>query len=440
MSDPIEFVMPSLGADMDEGTITEWMVGPGDAVERGDIVAIVETDKADIDIEVWHSGRVAEILVPPGRLVPVGTPLAMLDVTDGEAIPPAPVAAAAPAEATAPATTSPPSPPPAPPPPAPPPPAPPPSAPDMVAITSPPTRHGPTSYGAGDSPDTGDDGAAPASRIAASPLARRLAGERGIDLSTLSGSGPDGAITAQDLAAVSARPRPVQPEPDRPKRDPAERMRRAIADLMARSKREIPHYYLAADIDLEAASIWLEAANAERPVKDRILPAAVLLKAVALAAAEHPNFNGFWLDGRFQPGDGVHLGVAVSLRGGGLVAPALHDADQLSIPDLMVGLRDVVARARSGRLRGSEMSDPTLTVSNLGDRGVEVVNGVIYPPQVSLVGLGRISTRPAVVDGEIVARRLVTATLAADHRATDGQLGARFLNTIAKLVQEPEKL
>ncbi len=436
MSDPIEFVMPSLGADMDEGTITEWMVGPGDAVERGDIVAIVETDKADIDIEVWHSGRVAEILVPPGRLVPVGTPLAMLDVTDGEAIPPAPVAAAAPAEATAPATTS---PPPAPPPPAPPPPAPPPSAPDMVAITSPPTRHGPTSYGAGDSPATGDDGA-PASRIAASPLARRLAGERGIDLSTLSGSGPDGAITAQDLAAVSARPRPVQPEPDRPKRDPAERMRRAIADLMARSKREIPHYYLAADIDLEAASIWLEAANAERPVKDRILPAAVLLKAVALAAAEHPNFNGFWLDGRFQPGDGVHLGVAVSLRGGGLVAPALHDADQLSIPDLMVGLRDVVARARSGRLRGSEMSDPTLTVSNLGDRGVEVVNGVIYPPQVSLVGLGRISTRPAVVDGEIVARRLVTATLAADHRATDGQLGARFLNTIAKLVQEPEKL
>jgi pyruvate dehydrogenase E2 component (dihydrolipoamide acetyltransferase) len=209
---------------------------------------------------------------------------------------------------------------------------------------------------------------------------------------------------------------------------------------MARSNREIPHYHLRTDIDLEAALTWLTAANEERPVAERILPAAVLMKAVALAVAEHRELSGFWIDDSFRPADGVHLGVAVSLRGGGLVAPALHDADLRSIEELMAGLRDLVTRARTGRLRGSEMSDPTITVTNLGDRGVEVVHGVIYPPQVALVGFGRISTGAAVVDGAVVPRRRVAATLAADHRASDGQIGARFLVTVDRLLQTPEDL
>jgi pyruvate dehydrogenase E2 component (dihydrolipoamide acetyltransferase) len=209
---------------------------------------------------------------------------------------------------------------------------------------------------------------------------------------------------------------------------------------MARSKREIPHYYLATELDLEPALHWLEATNAARPVEDRLLPAALLMRAVALALAKHPEFNGFWVDGRFVPGDGVHLGVAVSLRGGGLVAPAIRDADRLGVDELMARLRDLVTRARGGRLRGSEMTDATVTVTNLGDRGVEVVYGVIYPPQVAVVGLGRITTRPAVDGDEIVAHRQVTATLSADHRASDGLRGARFLDTLARLVRRPEEL
>lgn len=271
--------------------------------------------------------------------------------------------------------------------------------------------------------------------MAASPLARRLAAERGIALDAMAGTGPGGAVVARDLDVA------IAPDDRAERRASAEdRMRSAIAELMARSKRDIPHYYLATDIDLQATMTWLTGTNADRPIEQRILPSAVLLKAVAVASARHPRFNGSWIGGRFRPGDGIHLGMAVALRAGGLVAPAIHDADERSIPDLMAALRDLVGRARSGRLRGSEMTDATLTVSNLGDRGVAVVAGVIYPPQVALIGLGRIETRPAVVDGEVVARPQVTVTLAADHRATDGQLGARYLNTIDHLLQKPDQL
>ncbi len=411
----VEFAMPSLGADMDAGTILEWRVGPGDRVTRGDLIAVVETDKADIDIEVWQTGTVAQILVEPGREVPVGTPLALLAVDDAPEVP---------AES-----------------------APPPSsttdAPGPVAEAAPP----PAVVATG-----------PALLVPASPLARRLAAEQGVDLATVQGSGPDGAVVARDLDGVPTpsalespprrRPGPsARPEPEAESKTGSEsgltsvdRMRSAIAEVMARSKRDIPHYYLAQEIDLQAAMTWLAATNDERPVEDRILPSALLLKAVAVAAAANPQLNGFWIGDRFRPGDGVHLGVAVSLRGGGLVAPAIHDADGRSLDDLMAALRDLVGRARSGRLRGSEMTDSTLTVSNLGDRGVDLIAGVIYPPQVALVGLGRISTRPAVVDGQVLARPQVTATLSADHRATDGQLGARYLTTIDRLLQKPEQL
>jgi len=404
----VEFAMPSLGADMDAGTILEWRVGPGDRVTRGDLVAVVETDKADIDIEVWQTGTVTQILIEPGIEVPVGTPLAVLALDEV-------LGAAPPAPSDTPVVTL----------------LPQTDAPGPVTETAPPTA-------------VVTNG--PALPILASPLARRLAAERGIDLAALTPSGPNGAVVARDLDGVPARSTPaVRPAPGpEPEADPeptsADRMRSAIAEVMARSKRDIPHYYLAQEIDLEAAMTWLAASNAERAVEDRILPSALLLKAVAVAAAANPELNGFWIGDRFRPGDGVHLGVAVSLRGGGLVAPAIHDADGRSLAELMAALRDLVGRARSGRLRGSEMTDSTLTVSNLGDRGVDLIAGVIYPPQVALVGLGRISTRPAVVDGQVLARPQVTATLSADHRATDGQLGARYLTTIDRLLQKPEQL
>ncbi len=155
---------------------------------------------------------------------------------------------------------------------------------------------------------------------------------------------------------------------------------------------------------------------------------------------EVPDLNGFYLESGFQRSEQVHLGVAVALRGGGLIAPAIHDADTLALGDLMAALKDLVARARAGRLRGSEMSDPTLTVTNLGEQGAELVHGVIYPPQVALVGFGRVIDRPCAVDGAVLVRPVTVATLAADHRVTDGRLGSRYLAALEARLTHPEAL
>jgi pyruvate dehydrogenase E2 component (dihydrolipoamide acetyltransferase) len=185
---------------------------------------------------------------------------------------------------------------------------------------------------------------------------------------------------------------------------------------------------------------WLGSENLKRPLAQRLLPAALLLKAAALAVREVPEVNGFWIDDGFRGSDAVHLGVAISLRSGGLVAPAIHHADLLGLDDLMAALRDLVMRARGGLLRGSELSDPTITVTNLGEQGVSTVFGVIYPPQVALVGFGAIVERPWAVGGLLGVRPIVTASLAADHRASDGHRGGRYLAAINRLLQQPEQL
>jgi pyruvate dehydrogenase E2 component (dihydrolipoamide acetyltransferase) len=217
-------------------------------------------------------------------------------------------------------------------------------------------------------------------------------------------------------------------------------MRSAIAAAMSRSKREIPHYYLATEIDMHRSLAWLAQENLRRPVAGRLLPAAVLLKAAALAVRDVPEVNGHWTDGAFRPSEAVHLGVAIALRRGGLIAPAIHHADMLALDELMARLRDLVMRARGGRLRGSEVADPTLTVTNLGDQGVETVFGVIYPPQVALVGFGAVVEKPCALDGLLGVRPVVAATLAADHRASDGHRGGLYLAAVRRLLQEPEKL
>ncbi|MEU2287485.1 2-oxo acid dehydrogenase subunit E2 [Streptomyces sp. NPDC013178] len=480
-----EFTMPSLGADMDEGTLLEWLVGPGDLVHKGDPVAVVETAKSTIEVECFETGTMTKLLVKPGATVPVGTPLALIGPAKEQQPARHAPKKGKPSKPAEPAKT--PKPPEIPSPPPEPVPVPV-SAPSAARLpghveAGPLVRHLAEQSGVdletlhGSGPggrvtrtDVEHAAAAPAStkppRVRATPLARRIAAELGVDLATVKGTGRQSAVRASDVRQAApgpsapappapaaaatvhpspARPSPVRPSPvrpsaTRPSEDRTAAMRQAIASLMSRANRDIPHYYLSTTVDMAAAMDWLHEHNRRSAVGERLLPAALLLKAAALAAREVPELNGFWTDDHFTAGDGVHVGVAVSLRGGGLVAPAVHDADTLALPQLMAGLKDLVTRARTGRLRGSEVSDATITVTNLGDQGVETVFGVIYPPQVALVGFGRVVDRPWAVDGLLGVRPVVTATLSADHRATDGAVGARYLTAVARLLQNPEQL
>ena len=260
-------------------------------------------------------------------------------------------------------------------------------------------------------------------------------------LDGLTGSGPDGAIVLADIRNAAAAAEQARPLTERPHRGlDLAAMREAIAAAMSRSKREIPHYYLSHDIDLAPASDWLAGRNAGLPPERRILMGVLFIKAVAIALRHFPELNGFDRGGHYEPATAIHVGTATAIRGGGLVAPAIHDADRLDLDTLMDRLRDLVARVRAGTLRGSELADPTITVSSLGERGVDRLYGIVYPSQVAIVGFGTPSQRPWVLDGQVVPRTIVTATLAADHRHSDGHRGALFLAQVGQRLQEPETL
>lgn len=385
-----DFVMPTLGADMTEGTLIQWKKKVGDRVTRGEIIAEVDTDKAAIEIESFHTGVIERLLTKPGDRVAVGSVMAVI-----------------------------------------------------------------REEGKGEAEAQVEERAG---RLRVSPAARKLAADLGVDLSTVHGTGPDGAITLDDIehtaraaghrreAGRTEAPPPIAPRPSPlapaavAAADRQARMRQTIAAAMARSKREIPHYYLSTTIDMGPATAWLAAENTTRPVTDRLLLGVLLLKAVALALREVPELNAVWKGTEVVQSPDIHMGVAVSLRGGGLVAPALHHADRQSLGELMKNFQDLIKRARAGTLRSSEMSDPTITVTSLGDQGVETVFGVIYPPQVALVGLGKVVERPWIVNGQVAPRPVVTASLSADHRVTDGHRGGLFLAKLDRLMQEPHRL
>jgi pyruvate dehydrogenase E2 component (dihydrolipoamide acetyltransferase) len=359
-------------------------------VHKGDVLAVVDTTKAALDVECWHAGTVLDLLVERGQTVPVGALMARLlePGEDAATVPPPPVAGA---ERAAPLPDAAP-------------------APVPTAAAPPP---GPA-------------------RRAISPAARRRAAELGLALEGLAGTGPGGAVSLADVEAAAT------PEVAPPDRSAA--IRGTIAAAMSRSKREVPHYYLADEVPLGAAVEWLRHTNAGRPVAERLLMAALYLRAVALAAVRHPAMNGWFVDGSFRPSAAVHLGMAISLRGGGLIAPAIHSVEQKSLADTMRALGDVVGRARAGRLRREELTDATITLTNLGDDGVTAVHGIIYAPQVALVGVGKVGERPWIVAGQVVSMPAVTLTLAADHRVSDGHTGARFLADVAARLQHPESL
>ncbi len=399
-----EFLMPTLGADMTEGTLVEWKKQIGDRVSKGDILAEVETDKAAIEVESFSNGVLDQLLIKPGDTVPVGTVMAIIR-EDGK--PTQKIEAKVEVQAEVKANAE-------------------PAAPRPASPRSAPAASTPTTVG----------------RLRMSPAARQLAQELGVDPASLVGTGPDGAISREDVrrTAEQLRPTPSTAPPAEPAVDRQTRMRQTIAAAMGRSKREIPHYYLSTTIDMGPAMAWLAKENAARSVMDRLLPGVLLIKAVALALREFPELNGFWKDGQAVNSPAIHVGVAISLRGGGLVAPALHNTDRLSLSEVMQRLQDLVKRARAFSLRSSEMSDPTITCTSLGDLGVDTVLGVIYPPQVALVGFGKVAERPWVVDGQIVPRPIVSVSLSADHRVSDGHRGAMFLAAIDRLLQNPANL
>ncbi|RDI55247.1 dihydrolipoamide acetyltransferase family protein [Nocardia mexicana] len=485
----VEFRMPSLGADMTEGTLLQWLVHPGDVVRAGDVVAEVDTTKAAIEVECFDDGVIGELLVREGETVPVGAPLATIEpvgeagaATSGSAVSDVQQEIASTGSAEEEASHS-------------------MAEPHEVRATPLVRRlaekagldlatvHGSgpngrvvrsdvekaTAVGSGERrADAGDDDRAASDRTRenggghgptaahgpelharASGYARKLAADLGLDITAVTGTGRDGSVRADDVrtAASFAHPRAdlaaaeiAPPPPPVPAGRPAgpahdlAAVRAQIAAAMTKSKQTVPHYYLSATVDVAAATDWVRKRNLTLPVADRILLPALLLRAVSLAARNAPDLNGHWVDDRYLPATAVHLGVVVSLRGGGIMLPTIPDADTLDPAAMMAALRGVVSRARSGRLRSSDTTPATITVTNLGDLGVDSVFGVIAVPQVAIVGLGAAADRPYVAGGLLGVRRQLTATLSADHRASDGATGARFLNAVDNLLQRPEEL
>ena len=379
----IEFQMPSLGADMEDGTLIEWKKKPGDVVKRGDIIAEVETQKGLIEIEVFDEGTIAELLIQEGTKVPVGTKMALIQPSTIEAEKPIEL------------------------------------HPIMEKISEPIIE---------EKTDT--------ISIKASPLAKKMAQENHIDLSKIIGTGPDGAITKEDIDVSIKQSETAETEKIS---TPSEAIRMAVAAAMSKSNREIPHYYLEKKIDMTKALAWLQEANKQRTVANRLLPVVLFIKAMAKSLKEVPDLNAVWENGLLQKTE-INIGFVVSLRNGGIIVPAIPQSDTKNADEIMTALNDLIPRARALKLRSSELSSSTITLTNLGDAGADTVFGIIYPPQVAIVGLGTITEQPFAENGMLGIRSLANVTLAGDHRATDGLTGSRFLSSLDKYLQNPEAL
>jgi len=425
--------MPSLGADMEYGTIVEWLVGPGSEVSRGDVVAVVETEKSDLDVEVFSDGTVRELLVPEGVRVPVGTPIAMIEprrTRRGPAV--QPVQSAQPPVQRAAVTVPEQRPPEL-------------HPPELHSpeLHSPVLRHlagrlrvdvaAVSGTGPGGVVTRDDIERAAQRRRPVTPRARRLAAERGLDLASID-TAASGVITGADVERATAEvPPPVAPVPAGAAPDP---MRAAIARQMERAWREIPHFQVADTVDVSGAMAALAAVNASRGVHTRVLAGAVFVRAAARAAVAVPAVNGWWRDGGGVEAPDVHLGIVVALRAAGLVAPVIHDAASKDLDTIMAELRDLVTRARSGRLKASEMTGATFTLTQLGDDEADTVVPIIHPPQRAILGLGAVRRRPWVDGDEVVVRDVMRANLSADHRAVDGRSGSAFLRAFGRVLRE----
>ncbi|MFE9103082.1 dihydrolipoamide acetyltransferase family protein [Actinomadura geliboluensis] len=428
-----EILMPRLSDTMEEGVISSWQKQPGDEVAVGDVLVDIETDKAVMEYEAYEAGVLEEILVPEGESAAIGAPIARIAPAGGaapaapaepaaepEAKPePEPEPAAAAPEATAPAAKA-----------------------EEAAPAAAPAR----------APER-----SAATRPPSSPLARRLARDHGIDLASLSGSGPGGRIVRADIeaairaggaaeapaAAAPAAPAPAAPAPAAQARAadedveavPLNRFRKVAAKRLTESKRDAPHFYLNREVDAEALLAFRKTLNeALAPAKVSVND--LIVKAVATALREHPAVNVSYTEENLLFHKRIHVGIAVAVEDG-LVVPVVKDADRKSVSQIGAESRELAGKAREGKLKLDEMSGGTFSVSNLGMFGVSSFSAVINPPEAAILAVGAVRDEPVVRDGEVVPGKRMAVTLSVDHRATDGATAAQFLARLAELLQNP---
>ena len=450
-------VMPQMGYDMHEGKVVRWLKKEGEEVTRGEVIAEIETDKATVEYEAYTGGVMAKIVAEEGIAIPVGGLIAVM-TAPGEAIPediltdaaialaadsPAPAAAAVQAlegpisAAVAPADTK-------------------------EVRASPLARRLAKERGfdlatiTGTGPggriteaDIPEQGAAVAPAalassngyIKASPLAKRLARERGIDLGTLTGTGPGGRVIEADVPehAVPAAAESVAPATLVSENVELSRMRQAIARVTSDSKRDAPHFYVALDVDMTKAMSFRRDLNDELDAENRVSVNDLIVKASAIAIGRHPKFNSFFRDDHLQMNAAINVGIAIALESG-LIVPGVNGCESKSLVEIAAASRDLVSRANSGTLRNDEYSGTTFSVSNLGAFDIESFTAIIFPPHAAILAVGTVKEQPVVRDGELAIAQIMKATLSTDHRVADGAEAAQFLVEIKKLLQNPISL
>ena len=446
-------VMPQMGYDMHEGKVVRWLKDEGEEVIRGEVIAEIETDKATVEYEAYTGGVMAKIVAEVGATIPVGELIAVI-TAPGEAIPEdilTDAAVAASADSPAPATVETPAP----------------TAEAAHSGDDGEVRASPlarrlakergvdlsTVNGTGpggritevDIPEQGAAAAATNGFVRASPLATRWARERGIDLTTLTGTGPGGRITEVDVpehaAPVAAPATDDGAAPAALASETVElsRMRQAIARVTVDSKREAPHFYVAVDIDMTKAMSFRRDLNDELDAEKRVSVNDFIVKASAIAIGRHPKFNSFFRDDHLQMNASINVGIAIALESG-LIVPGINGCEGKSLVEIAVASRDLVARANSGTLRNDEYSGTTFSVSNLGMFDIESFTAIIFPPHAAVLAVGTVKEQPVVRDGELAVAQIMKATLSTDHRVADGAEAAQFLVEIKKLLENPISL
>ncbi len=442
-----DLTMPQMGYDMQEGTVVRWLIDEGAAVELGEAIAEIETDKAVVEFESYASGTLLRHVVPEGSVVPVGQVIAVVGA-EGEV----PVVEAEPAPADD-AADDPvvskeetPSEPVAE------------SEPETAAIPLEAPASAPSADGGAEMQPEEDE-----RRTFATPAARKIAEERGIDLATVAGTGPGGRIVKEDVLAAPEPPPefeaapppppPLQSIPPMPepviasvadddsapaeRLEPLSRMRQQIARVTVRSKTEKPHFYVTTDIDMSQAMALRPQINQTLADEDvRVTVNDLIIRACVHALKVYPKFNSYYQDDGIQQNDAINIGVAIAIEEG-LIVPAMLDCGEKSLKELAQGSRDLADRAGNGTLRPQEYSGGTFAVSNLGMFGVSNFVAIIQPPQSAVLAIGAVRKMPVVRDDEVVVSEVMTVTLSGDHRIVDGAEGAQFVNEVKRLLESP---